>query len=130
VLDELGLDRQAALELKLKAACIRRFWHLAGGPHNAVFVAWDPMLPMSLASVQASLRDAVGILGGAFPPVNWRAIFGGPSGTSCVAALRSFIESWPDTKDSRSRRDRLIIARRFQRRVRVHANGTACRRHA
>jgi hypothetical protein len=52
-----------------------------------VCVVWEPMLVMSMVLVQASLRDAVGISGGAVPPVNWRAIIGGPSGTSCVGAL-------------------------------------------
>jgi len=39
--------------------------------------------------LQASLRDAVGVLGGAYPPVNWRAIFSDPSGIVGVAARPS-----------------------------------------
>jgi hypothetical protein len=61
---------------------------MASGPHNVAFVVSEPMLQMFFALVQASLRDAIGILGGADPPVNRRAILGGPSGTSCIASLR------------------------------------------
>ena len=56
----------------------------AGGPHNAVFVVWEPMLLMSLDLFQASLRGAVGIWVGVFPPVNWRATINGPYGTVFV----------------------------------------------
>jgi len=31
-------------------------------PYNAVFVVWKPLLPMSVGLVQASIRDAVGVM--------------------------------------------------------------------
>lgn len=84
------------------------------------------------------------------PPVNWRANITGCSGDSrslrvatkpslwsTIPIVRALAtrrhtshQPWPFIRERRSRRDGLTIARRFQRRVRVPENGTACRRHA
>jgi hypothetical protein len=42
------------------------------------------------AALQASLRDAINVLGVAVPPVNWRAIFIGPSGAGASLSSESF----------------------------------------
>jgi len=85
VLDELVLDRQAALELKLKAALHQNILQLVkrrgGWPTQRGFrcVGIDAAEVRGL--IQVSLRDTVVSWVAHSRQWNWRAIFIGPSGT-------------------------------------------------